>query len=201
MALEPLIAEAKERMRRRRSLVALVIVVAGLVVGLAFALRSSGPGSSGPLALTSSLRAGDLRVSLPQGFNTCDIRGGIYRVGTRPPLIGHVLANWHLPTGSDCWKTLDYSAAVGGRPANGVALDLDVSFAIGPVSDGLHLPLTPGQHGWFTGKLANGAVGPRYGWFRFHNADYRVMYWIGPDASARDRDALVRALESIRPAR
>ncbi len=201
MELAPLIAEAKQRMRRRRSLVALLIAVTGLAAGLTLAFRSSAAGPGGSLALTTSARAGELRVSVPNGFRRYDVPIGI---GASHPLIGRLLTDFRLPAHTGIWSVLGRWAEPGlGPPANGVALKLQRWFSPGPVGPGedrLHLPLTLNQP-WFDEKLNDGAVGYRWGYLRFHNAEYQVMYWSGPDAPAADRAAILRALESIRPAR
>jgi len=199
----PLIAEAKHRMRRRRSLVGLLIVVAGLALGLTFAFRSSSPGPDLPHGTASSLRVRDLTVSLPQGLKSYGLRGGAHMVGTRAPIIGHVLTDFRVPAHLDIQRVLGHWATAG-PAANGVALKLEsVDWMIGPVltkSLRLHLPLTLDQP-WFNEKLKDGAVGYRWGYLRFDNVDYQVMYWSGPNAPTADRAAVLRALESIRPAR
>jgi hypothetical protein len=202
MALAPLVAEAKQRMRRRRSLVALGIALVGLALGLSFALRSPSAGSGIPRPLTSSLRTGQLRVSVPRGFYSYPFRGGIYKAGTRPPVIGHLLTNLPLPAHVDAWKAFDRWAAYGGSgpPANRVALVLVIR-GMGPVGPkALHVPLTLRQSLWANEQLKSGAVGYRYGDLRFHNGDYDVEYWSGPRAPAEDRSAILRTLKSIRPA-
>ena len=199
MALAPLIAEAKHRMRRRRSVVALLITFAGLAVGLTFIFGSSGPGPGVPRPLTSSLRAGDLRVSVPRGLHSYEIFGGRL-IGTRPPVVGHVLTDFRLSAHVGIRRVFARWAAIqgSGPPANEVALSLAPGETLGP--DRLHLPLTLNQP-WSEEKLGNGAVGYRWGFFRFHDSDYEVMYWSGLAAPASDRDAILRALKSIRPAR
>ena len=195
MGLEPLIEEAKARMRRRRSLVALLIAFAGLAVGLTFVFRS-GPGV--PRPLTSSARAGGLRVSVPPGLRSYDVPIGI---GASHPLIGHVLTDVRLPAHVDIYTVLGRWGKSG--PANGVWLKLQLWFPPGPIgagADRLHLPLTLGQP-WFQDKLRDGRVSYRWGYLTFHNVEYQVMYWSGPNAPASDRAAVLRALESIRPAR
>jgi hypothetical protein len=63
--LDPLIAEARRRMRRRRFLAALTaLILAGLTVGLTLSLPSSGGGTSGAFAAT-----GNSSLSIPQGAN------------------------------------------------------------------------------------------------------------------------------------
>ncbi len=199
----PLIAEAKRRMVRRRSLAGLLLVLVCLGIGLSsvFHFRPGGTGAGRPVA--SSLRAGKLTVSVPHGLHSYPFRGGIYRTGTRPPVIGRLLTDVRLPDHVNAWKAFDQWGAAGGAgpPANGVALVLVVR-GMGPVAaQALHLPLTLEQPLWAREKLNGGAVGYRYGDLRAGDGDYTVMYWSGPDAPARDRAAILQALRSIRPAR
>jgi hypothetical protein len=196
IALAPLIAEAKQRMRWRRSLVALLIVFAGLAVGLTFVFRS-GPGAPHPL--TSSARAGGLRVSVPPGLRSYAVPIGI---GASHPLVGHLLTDLRLPAHANIWKVLGRWGN-SGPPVNGVTLQLQRWFSPGPVgpnTDRLHLPLSLGQP-WFQQKLDGGAADYRWGYLKFHNEEYQVSYWSGPRAPASDRAAILRALKSIRPAR
>jgi hypothetical protein len=200
MGLEPLIEEAKERMRRRRSLVALLLAFAGLAVCLTFIVRPSAPGPGAPRSLSSSERAGGLKISVPAGLRSYYVPIGI---GASHPLIGHLLTDVRLPAHANIWTVLGRWGE-SGPPANGVALKLQRWFSPGPVAppgaDRLHLPLTLGQP-WFQEKLKDGAVGYRWGYLTFHNVEYQVMYWSGPNAPAADRAAILRALGSIRPAR
>lgn len=189
-------------MRRRRSLAALLVVLVGLAVGLTFALRSPS-GGTGSTPFTSSVRTGELKVSVPRGFYSYALRGGFYRVGTLPPVIGHLLTDFRLPPHVDGWKALDRWASQygSGPPTHGVALKLAI-YPMGPVGPGaLRLPLTLREPLWAQEKLESGGVGYRYGDLRVRNRDYELMYWSGPKAPARDRAAILQALKSIRPAR
>jgi hypothetical protein len=184
-------------MRRRRSLVVLVIAFAGLAVGLTLIFRS-GPGV--PRPFTSSARPGELRVSVPPSLRSYDVPVGI---GTRKPVIGHLLTDFRLPAHVDIWRVLGHWATTG-PAANGVALEVQLWLSPGPVGPvsvrRLHLPLTLSQP-WFEERLKDGAVGYRWGYLMFHHAEYQVLYWSGPDAPAADQAAVLRALKSIRPAR
>ena len=136
---------------------------------------------------------------MPPGFNRYTIRGGIGLVHGLPPVSGYVLADYSPPAETsglgDMWP--DGSAP----PANRVALELNIDWGIGSVPSGqLHLPLTLRQP-WSKQKVNDGAAGYRWGFLRFRNMDYQVMYWSGPNAPATDRAAILRALKSIRPAR
>jgi len=203
IALAPLIAEAKRRTLLRRSLLGLaLLVLAGGAVIVAFALRSSlGPGA--PRPLTSSVHVGRLSVSIPRGFHVYTLRGGIYRSGTRPPVIGDVLTDFRLPAHTTVSQLLDrWTAPRGnGPPSKLVALELEEWWGIGgPGPHSLHLPLSLKQP-WVQLHLANGSVAPRYQGFLLGTASYEVMYWSGPSAPANDRAAVLRALRSIRPTR
>ncbi len=145
---------------------------------------------------------GALKISIPRGFSTYTIRGGFHRAGTRPPVIGHVLTDFRLPTHTSIGALLDQWAAYRGTgpQANRVALELQLwappSYI--PPRVFLHLPLSPNQP-WSDERLANGAVGYRYGFLRYRKALYVVMYWAGRAAPSNDRAAVLRALASIRP--
>jgi hypothetical protein len=158
--------------------------------------------SGGPRPLTSSTEVGEVSVSVPRGFYVYTLRGGIYRAGTRPPVIGRVLTDFRLPAGTSLASVLHQWAVSGdGPPSDKVALELQQDFGAGPGSNQLHLPLSPRQ-AWFRQHLANGTdAGYRYGDFRFDDLDYNVVYWSGPDAPPNDRVAVLRALRSIRPTR
>src|SRR5581483_11805860 len=62
LALDPLIAEAKERARRRRLAALALLVVAGAGIALALALRSPG------LPPARAVSAAGVRVHVPQGW-------------------------------------------------------------------------------------------------------------------------------------
>ena len=202
MGLASLISEAKHRMRRRRSLAALLIALIVLAVGLMFTFRSPTPGPGTSLPLTSSVRAGELRISVPQDLRRYAIRRPAFSyLGVRPPVTGQLLTDFRLPRGvkaKDSWERW----AVPGPPAKVVALELALYWVpMGPFPPiNLHLPLTLRQP-WFEQKLNDGRVGYRWGSLRFHNQLYVVTYWSGPQAPADDRSAVLRALKSIRPAR
>jgi hypothetical protein len=174
--------------------VAALVSIIGLAVGVAFALR--------PSAGETAARAGHLTISVPRGFHDYAIRGGMYRTGTRAPVIGHMLTDFRLPADTTPWQMQDRWAALHGNgpPRNRVALILEENWVIGPIADKLHLPLTLGQP-WSHETFANRPAGYRWGGVRFSNLDYEVVYWSGPSAPASDRKAVLEALRSIRPAR
>jgi hypothetical protein len=198
------IAEAKGRMRGRRSFLALGLMLAGLAVGLTFALRSPAGGPVVSRPLTSSVNAAGVRVSVPRGFSTYPIRGsGPGRISGRPPLIGHGLADFAVPAHVSIYGVFDKWAALDGSgpPANVVALQISLNVNPGPdPATLLHLPLTLSQP-WFHEKLSKGKVGYRWGSLFTNGEVYNLFYWSGSEAPANDRVAILRALESIRPAR
>jgi hypothetical protein len=192
IALDPLIAEAKRRMRLRRSLLALVLLLlAGVPAGLA-SLRPSPGTVLRPLGATAHV--GKLSVSIPRGFHLYTLQGGAYRIGPRPQVIGHVLTDYRAVL--DPWVP---SRGSSGAPSNRVALELEENWAatdrVAPAH--LHLPLSVRQP-WFHDHPSNGY---RWGVLRFNNVAYKVMYWVGTAAPATDRVAVLRALRSIRPTR
>ena len=167
-----------------------VVVLGG--AALAFAPRSS--------PAPAPVQAGKLRVSVPHGFYDYPIFGG-HLAGARPPVVGHLLTDFRLPAHTTVSKLITRWAAIGGSgpPPNRVALMLGPGTTLAP--DRLHLPLSLKQP-WYREHFANGKVGGyRYGFIRFRQADYSVTFWSGSAAPASDRAAVLRALESIRPAR
>ena len=85
-----------------------------------------------------------------------------------------------------------------GPPENRVGLSVDAYAGMGPpVIAKLHLPLTLDQP-WNTYHLADGGVGARWGSFEYRGEEYGITYWSGPNAPAKDRAAVLRALRSIR---
>jgi hypothetical protein len=185
----------------------LALLLAGLAVGLTLGLRrSSGPNSASAV----SVRAGDLLLTVPRGFHRYAIRGGIYRTGTRPPVIGYVITDYamHAPTAHnpggafDRWA--DQAGYTGGAarlpPANEVALQLEEDWDIGvELPPRLHLPLSLNQP-WFYERLRNGLHGYRYGLLGLGRQTYKVFLWTGAAAPPSDRAAVLNALASIRPA-
>jgi hypothetical protein len=134
-------------------------------------------------------------------------------------VIGHVLTNFRVPArhprgwpSTIDWVLNRWAAAEAqfiavkkhnyGPPSNDVALELKRAYGPwghpGPPPVRLHLPLDPNQP-WSQQRIASGAPSYRDGYLRVHHELYYVMYWIGPDAPANDRAAVLRALRSIRP--
>ena len=195
-------------MSRRWVFAGALVAIAGLAVGLAFELRSPGPGVWRPLGASTSVAK--LRVSTPRGFHNYPLPRDVYAAWA----IGHVLTNFRVPTDTTIdsvlrrWSNAQWKfAAVKnhnyGPPSTAVALELAPSPGPRFPDAGLirlHLPLSPDQR-WFQARLASGAPFYRYGLLRFHHRLYEVLYWIGPDAPANDRAAVLRALRSIRPTR
>jgi len=198
---------------RRWGIAAALVVIVGFAGGLAFALRSS-PDPGVPRPLGAPISVGKLRVSAPRGFHNYVLSGGV----RAPGAIGHVLTNFQLPARHPSgwpstieWVLNRWSAAQSknialknhnyGPPSNVVELLLTPSAGPrfpDPRLIRLHLPLSPNQR-WFPTRLASGAPFFRWGYLRFDHQFYEVLYWIGPDATANDRAAVLNALHSIRP--
>jgi hypothetical protein len=200
--LDPLIAEAKRRARQRRFLVALsALLLVVLATGLTLGFRLSGGGPSGGFAATgASIRMGALAVALPRNFHRYNIRGGIYRTGTRPPVIGVVVTDYRLKAGPRSafvnWSHLK------SPPASRVALELTLWVGIGVDPPArLHLPLSLDQR-WFEEHPRHGSQrGYRVGFLSFHGQLYEIFFWSGRVAPPHDRAAVLNALTSIQPAR
>jgi hypothetical protein len=98
-ALDPLIADAKRRARQRRYIAALTaLLLLALATGLTLGFRSSSGGQGGGFPTTAApAHAGALAVPIPRGLHRYNIRGGFYRTGTRPPVIGASLTNYRVP--------------------------------------------------------------------------------------------------------
>ena len=196
-------------MNRRWGFAAGLVVIAALAVGLAFALRSS--------PQPSSASVGRLTLPVPRGLNSYPVP--VWR-GPGAPLAIHVITNFRVPDDTTIDRVLDRWSMAGlkyvfvenhnhGPPSDAVALELIQDYRDGhyvgpkfvpPPPVQLHLPLSPNQP-WGQARLPNGAPSFRSGRFHFHGYVYFVKYWIGPDAPANDRDAVLRALRSIRPNR
>ena len=182
-----------------RSLGGLVIAFVGLAVGLP-ACGAVSTGHGAPRLVFSASRVGELRFSVPRGFNEYAVLAPM-----APAVAGHVLTDFSVTDPvkfEDVWGrwTPTY---VSGPPLNRVALELFIPrLGLPPGAHRwLRMPLTFNEPGWQDEKLTDGSLGYRFGWFRFHHVGYQVLYWSGPDAPANDRAAVLRALKSIRPAR
>jgi hypothetical protein len=134
--------------------------------------------------------------------------------------MSHVITNFGLPRNTTIDNVLSRWAAAQskyvavrnhnyGPPSDEVLLELSQWYHNSPEyypgrppapPPRLHLPLSPNQP-WDQERLASGAPGYRSGEFLFHHYIYYVRYWIGADAPANDRAAVLGALHSIRPAR
>ena len=175
-----------------------VIVLAGVGTGLALALRPSGSPTPGGQASVGAVHVARLTLPVPRGFNQSDIRGGIYKTGTRPPVIGHVITDFPVSASSPIHR----GALPESEPANGVALELQLWYAIGvPPVTRLHLPLSLHQQ-WAQQSLPGGIR--RWGWLsqgRPGAIPYELLVWIGRNAPPADRAALLHALGAIRKSR
>lgn len=186
-------------MKTFRRFLSVVLLVAAVLAMAAWANGSKAAERPG-----TSVRVRALAITVPRGLGRYDIRGGIYRTGTRPPVIGLLATDdprAHLRgQGFAKWSALSSN----GPPAKKVALALSLDVNIGPdpppTALRLHLPLSLHQH-WFREHLSNGRRGYRWGYLHFHRQFYEVMFWSGRSAPARDRAAALNALTSIHLAR
>lgn len=136
--------------------------------------------------------------------------------GPGSPIANRVVTNFRVPPHKTIQRVLSHWANASskyaeeehhnyGPPSKDVLLMLDRSTGTGcigpcpPPSVRLHLPLSPDEP-WFEQRTAGGAPSFRWGYFRFHHDLYSVTYWIGKDATAKDRAAVLDALRSIGPA-
>jgi hypothetical protein len=172
-----------------------------MLVACLFALAGCGAGGRRTVDLRGApVRRGAVLLSVPQGFERYDIRGGLYRTGTRPPVIGLLISDQSLQAGpkSAFWKWSDFESP----PANGVALQVEPWDPIGVVTnpETLHLPLSLNQPSWFIEHTRQGTAGYRWGYFTVKGQLYTVFFWSGREAPPYDRAAIVDALASIREA-
>ena len=196
-------------MSPRWGIAAALVVIVGFAGGVAFALRSSPEGTSATV--------GRLTLPIPRDFNSYSIPGN---TGPGSAVMSHVITNFGLPRNTTIDRVLSHWAAAQSRyvllrkhnygpPSDEVLLELSQWYRDNPLyyprpgppapePVRLHLPLSPDQP-WDQERLASGATGYRSGNFRFHHYVYHVLYWVGPDAPASDRAAVLDALHSIRP--
>jgi hypothetical protein len=182
-------------MRKRRVLVGVAAVfLVGAATAVTLTLGSLGAGTPSGYASVGSVGVGRLTLPVPRGFNQYDVRGGFYKTGTRPPVIGHVLTDY--PVGAH--SPIHRGALPELEPANGVALELQLWIVIGPSPPTrLHLPLSLHEP-WAHQSLPGGTR--FWGWLsRGHHGQvpYELVVWIGRDASPADRAALLHALSAI----
>lgn len=171
---------------------------AGLIPALAavFALAACSSGTTKtPDLHGTSVRAGALVLTVPRGFDHYGLRGGIYRAGTRPPVLGQVVTDYRLKAHSPL-RTKGVLPESSYR--NRVVLELGVWNPLGPLPRPfLQMPLSLHER-WVQRQTATGTL--RYGFLGFKGQEYQVRLWIGRSAPPRDRAALLRALGSVRPA-
>jgi hypothetical protein len=198
-ALDPLIGEAKQRARRRRQIGLGALLVVLLAAGITLGFRSSGGGSSGGLLTAgATARAGELAVPIPRGFHRYSVRGGFYRTGTRPPVIGATVTNFRVKASAPLRVKGVFPLAA---PAKGVAFQvaLWVPLSAPGTPPPLHLPLSLNDSAWISRPVPAGDR--RYGFFNSHGQTYETFVWIGRAAPSHDRAALIQALASVQPAR
>jgi hypothetical protein len=181
--LDPLIAEAKRRARQRRLLVCLgLVLLGGVVAALTVALRPSGGGPSGGLAIpTVAIRAGSLAVSVPRGFKRLEFR-------RRGRVIGFLLTDYRVTPDSPTLRAAVF-------PANGVLLSLARAPTVLQRSvPQLRLPLTLRELG---GPKSHNDGTTWNNMFDFRDQAYAITFWAGDKAPKIDRAALQNALLSI----
>ena len=190
------------RSRARRRWI-LATAVAGGVVALGWAIHV-GPfgGITVGRVAWAPLHAGPLTIAAPSGLKAYAIRGRSYEAGTRPPLIGYALTDFDPPAFESMQDVFasDWNG-VGGAvpPSNHVGVEVEeVEYAMGPpLPVRLHLALSLDQP-WIQDRSHGRVVSYRWGVFRHRGRLYAVRYWSGQNAPAKDRSAVLRALESIR---
>lgn len=198
-ALEPLIAEAKRRARQRRHLALGTLLVVLLAVGITLGFRSTGGGSSGGLLTPgATARAEALTVPIPRDFHRYDVRGGFYRTGTRPPVIGATVTSYRVKADAPLRTKGVFPLAA---PAKGVAFQVArwIPLSAPGTPKLLHLPLSLDEGAWISRPVPAGER--RYGFFISQGQTYETFVWIGRAASSHDRAALTQALASVQPAR
>ena len=198
VALDPLIAEAKRRARQRRYTAALgALLLVALATGLALGFRSSGGGQGGGFATAAvPAHAGALVVPIPRGLHRYNIRGGFYRTGTRPPVIGASLTNYRVPADATL-RTKGVLPLHARRTGAVLQVTRFIPLSSPGVLIGLHLPLSLNQD-WRQLDLATGTL--RYGFLDFDGQPYEIRVWIGRAAPAHDRAAILQALAAVHPA-
>jgi hypothetical protein len=194
ISLDPLFGEAKRRTRKRRVLVGVAAFsLAGAATALALALLPSGTSTPSGFVSGGSVSVGRLTVTVPRGFNRHEIRGGFYKVGTRPPVIGQILTDYRVSAHSLLYKGGNFPES---GPASGVLFEVQLWLRLYR-STRLHLPLSLDEQ-WFRTSLPEGTR--LWGLLsdgRPGHIPYVLVLWIGRDAPASDRAALLHALAAI----
>ncbi len=141
------------------------------------------------------IRRQDVALSVPRGFRQYPVSGP----GPSASAAGVLLADYAVKGGirGAFYKWSDSKAPPPGR----TAVQVEEWSGFGPAAPftRLHLPLSLDQP-WTLAHGTNGHNGYRYGAFVLHGQIYKVFVWDGPSAPWHDRNALVRALASIRDA-
>jgi hypothetical protein len=188
-SFDPLMAEAKQRMRRRRQLVAalLITVIGGTVMTLA--LRGQNGSPSPGLSSGHGLAVGALRLTAPSRLYV--------HYGRYPgrQVFGVAVTDYRVPA----HESPGHIFYAGILPGDRVGLTVSRIPANMPNATALRLPLSLDELSQeprattSDGTLWNGE-------YRFRGRLYSVTFWVGKTAPRHDRTPLLRALASIRPA-
>jgi hypothetical protein len=179
-SLDRLIAEAQRRMKRRRLVVAALLIALISGAGITLALRESGG--------SSTLAVGALKLTTPPGFLVHPLQFDGQRVG-------FAVSDYR-------WQTFNPSTAAGIFPGNRVGLAFlralegaQLAVASGRARpQALRLPLSLNE---LQGPQRHADGTAWSGLFQFHGQLYTATFWVGDTAPQRDRAALLRALTSI----
>jgi hypothetical protein len=175
----------------RRALGVLLVVVAVLALAAGAAGKTKPPDP--PPGTT--VRAGGLAIPVPRSFHRYDVRGGIYRTGTRPPVVGATVTDYRVEAGARFRTRGVFPLSA---PGNGVAFEVALWAGFGALVERLHLPLSLDEP-WMRRPVAAGTR--RYGFLRLQGHDYEVFVWTGRNAPPQDVASLLQALAAIRSAR
>lgn len=188
LSVDPLMAEARRRMRQRRVLVAaLAMPVAAGTAGAVLALRPPN-GSGGPSSgVARVVRKDGITARLPVGwFVTNEPLNGI-----ADPAQRLVLSSYRVPARAD-------ASGYYTPPASGVLAQVDEAFAEFGTRSGW--PRRPSR--FSLGRLSGmeGFGGHRWTEFLFrqHGRDFYIFVWIGKSAPERQTRLLLNALDSLR---
>jgi hypothetical protein len=185
-SFDPLMAEAKQRMRRRRLLVAALLIT--LIGGITLALRGQNGSPSPGLSSGHGLAVGAFRLTAPSRLYVHTVR----YPGRQ--LLGIAVTDYRVPAHSP-------HIFAGVLPGNRVGLTVYRTSVNAPNATALRLPLSlnelhkePARYTSADGTLWNGD-------FRFRGPRlYSVTFWAGKTAPRHDRTSLLRVLTSVRPA-
>jgi hypothetical protein len=203
-SLDPLMAEAKRRMRNRRFLIAAIVLgLAAIAAGVTFALRAPPPPPTG--SATASVRAVRLSFRYPAAWTRADCKRGfsfgaslmiLTKDGSRPDCgsldwppnqqIGGngIVVYWLTSVGPGVGGVPSPNARVGGEPAR-----IDVRWAV-PQSDQSGAQCASGRQRWLSARIQRP---------RLPRNDHLVMSasFCGPDYAVGEA-AIRHMLASVR---